>query len=362
MGSSQDGLHSLEKRVHGLERTVDEMAQDLSLSTGRIATVEDGRATCCKFPGSVLLSSKFWKKNEGRYPPAQLAASEGSSMSRSGRGASYGAEMGTDIWDRKIKGLRGGFMVNPLADVRGTSKRATTEFISNDTHRSILENLEGNQIFTKARDRNRSNEGPSVRSTFQVSEDEAIAFSGMQVAGKDAKTEVRDSVKENSRPSALGRTTDNLLNSKIGQGSDSFWSVWTRSVEFLWKGDVESAFGEVLCIGDDLLLIRLMNRTGPVLEHLSKGTILEMMQALKHFLLKQKFLGSVIPWIQQVVDLTASNGSDYLGLSLDVKKDMLSALQEASSKHFSNSSNRNFIAQSASKLSTLWMVDSLKGR
>ncbi|XP_057869592.1 TORTIFOLIA1-like protein 2 [Cryptomeria japonica] len=360
MGSSQEGLHSLEKRVHGLERTVDEMAQDLAVSTGRLSTVEDGRATCCKFPGSVLLSSKFWRKNEGRYSPAQLATSDGSSMSRSGRGAPYRAEMGTDIWDRKLKGLRGGFMVNPLADVRGTLKRETTEFVSNDTQRSILENLEGNQMFTKARDRNRSNEGPSVSSALQVSEDEAIAFSGMRVVGKDAKTEVCDSVKENSRPTAIGRTTD--FNSKLGQGSGSFWSVWSRSVEFLWKGDVESAFGEVLCIGDDLLLIRLMNRTGPVLEHLSQGTILEMMQALKQFLLKQKFLGSVIPWIQQVVDLTASNGSDYLGLSLDAKKEMLQALQEASSKHFSDSSNRNTIAQSASKLSTLWMVDSLKCR
>lgn len=64
---------------------------------------------------------------------------------------------------------------------------------------------------------------------------------------------------------------------------------------------MESAFGEVLYIGDDLLLIRLMNWIGPVLEHLSKGTILEMMQPLKHFLLKQKFLGSVIPWIQHVI-------------------------------------------------------------
>lgn len=87
--------------------------------------------------------------------------------------------MGTDIWDRKLKGLRGGFMVNPLADVRGTSKRAITEFISNDTQRSILENLEGNQILTKAWDINRSNEGPLVRSTLQVSKVEAIAFSGI---------------------------------------------------------------------------------------------------------------------------------------------------------------------------------------
>ena len=167
------------KKVHGLERTVNETAQDISLSTARITIVEDGRVTCCKFPGFVLLSSKFWKKNKGRYPLSQLSTSKVSSMSIFGRGASYGAEMGIDIWDRKFKGLWGGLMVNPLADVWGRSKGATTEFISNDTQRSILENLEGNQIFNKAKDINRSNEGPSIRSTLQVSEDEAIAFFGM---------------------------------------------------------------------------------------------------------------------------------------------------------------------------------------
>ncbi|KAH9331209.1 hypothetical protein KI387_003317 [Taxus chinensis] len=362
MGTSQEGMHSLEKRVHGLERTVDEMAQDLAVSTGRLSNVEDGRVSCCKFPGSVFLSSKFWRKNEGRYSSAQLATSDVSSLNRSERETPYRAEMSTEICDRKFRGMQGGFIVNPLADVRGSLRRENTEFVSNNIQRPTSENLEGNQKFSGVVDRNRSNEGPSARSALQVSKDEAVTLSAMRVVGENAKTEVSGSMKENSRPIASGRNNNNLFTNKLGHGSGSFWRDWTRAVDFLWKGDVESAFVEVLCIGDDLLLIRLMNRTGPVLEHLSQGTILEMIQALKQFLLKQKYLGSIIPWIQQVVDLTASNGSDYLGLSLDAKKDMLSVLQEASSMHFSDASSRKTISQSASKLSTLWTVEALRSR
>lgn len=351
IGSSQEGMRSLESRVHGLEQTVDVMAQDLAVSTGRLSTssIEGGRGTCCKFPGTDFLSSKFWRKSEARYAAMRNATSDVSSLSKFG-GTTDNPE------NRRHKSMHGGFIVNPLADIRGASRRESIESISDNTKRPISEDLKGDQIMTGALDVNRFGEGPSARSVWKASKDEAT-LSAIRVAGKDGKTEELESVKENSRANTLDTSTENLSSSRSRHRSTVFWSVWTRAVDFLRTGDVDSAFVEVLCPGDDLLLIRLMNKTGPVLEHLSQGTIVEMLQTIMQFLMKQKYLDSIIPWIQQVVDLTTSSGPDYLDLPPEVKRDTLSALQDAPSLRFMDASSRNAITQIVSKLSTIWAAD-----
>nr|GEU88932.1 tortifolia1-like protein 4 [Tanacetum cinerariifolium] len=65
IGSSQNGMRSLESRVHGLESTLDEISFDLAKSSGRLSNPEP--TPCCKFPGAALLSSKLWKKAETRH-------------------------------------------------------------------------------------------------------------------------------------------------------------------------------------------------------------------------------------------------------------------------------------------------------
>ncbi|XP_024977008.1 TORTIFOLIA1-like protein 3 [Cynara cardunculus var. scolymus] len=62
IGSSQNGMRSLESRVHGLELTLDEISFDLAKSTGRVSNPEP--TLCCKLPGADLLSSKLWRKPE----------------------------------------------------------------------------------------------------------------------------------------------------------------------------------------------------------------------------------------------------------------------------------------------------------
>ncbi|XP_065860939.1 TORTIFOLIA1-like protein 4 [Euphorbia lathyris] len=71
IGSSQHGINSLETRVHGLEMALDEISFDLALSTGRIPNTD----SCCKLPGAEFLSSKFWRRSEGRYPTARFSSS-----------------------------------------------------------------------------------------------------------------------------------------------------------------------------------------------------------------------------------------------------------------------------------------------
>ncbi|KAL7598119.1 hypothetical protein Lser_V15G21494 [Lactuca serriola] len=78
IGSSQNGMRSLESRVHGLESTLDEISFDLAKSTRRISNPEP--TLCCRLPGADLLSSKLWKKTEIQqqsnlpYPSSQSVA------------------------------------------------------------------------------------------------------------------------------------------------------------------------------------------------------------------------------------------------------------------------------------------------
>lgn len=62
IGKSESGMLSLEKRVHGLELTLDEISFDLARSTGRLSNPEHTETVCCRLPGVDYLSSKLWKK------------------------------------------------------------------------------------------------------------------------------------------------------------------------------------------------------------------------------------------------------------------------------------------------------------
>ncbi|KAM0935506.1 putative MT-associated protein TORTIFOLIA1/SPIRAL2 [Dioscorea sansibarensis] len=64
-------------------------------------------------------------------------------------------------------------------------------------------------------------------------------------------------------------------------------------------GDVETAYAEVLCFGDNHGLIELMNRTGPILEKLSLETVDEILCILIPHLVDQRFMVYLISWLQQ---------------------------------------------------------------
>ncbi|KAL7603686.1 hypothetical protein Lser_V15G14784 [Lactuca serriola] len=63
MGNSRSGMNSLETRVNGLERALDEISYDLAISSGRVSTTD----SCCM--GTEFLSPKYWWRTEGQYGP-----------------------------------------------------------------------------------------------------------------------------------------------------------------------------------------------------------------------------------------------------------------------------------------------------
>ncbi|KAK9278422.1 hypothetical protein L1049_027987 [Liquidambar formosana] len=77
IGNSQNGMRSLETRVHGLEQALDEISFDLAVSNGRMKNTESAATTCCMLPGADFLSSKFWRKTEGRYTTSRFSSSGG---------------------------------------------------------------------------------------------------------------------------------------------------------------------------------------------------------------------------------------------------------------------------------------------
>ncbi|KAL5699744.1 hypothetical protein ACHQM5_030604 [Ranunculus cassubicifolius] len=137
--------------------------------------------------------------------------------------------------------------------------------------------------------------------------------------------------------------------------SESKTTLWKHVKEFLCAGDLDSAFVEVICSGDDLTLIELLDRTGPILDKLSYEIVGEILSTLAVHFLDQRFLGSIMPWLQQVVDLSCSYGPDYLVLTPKERIEFLSAVQEAATSiNFSNPADKRSLTHLSLKLRHLW--------
>lgn len=78
IGSSRNGMNSLEKRVNGLERLLDEMQYDLAITTGRISDTDFTVSTCGMIPRAEFLGPKFWRSPEGQNSQSRISFSTGS--------------------------------------------------------------------------------------------------------------------------------------------------------------------------------------------------------------------------------------------------------------------------------------------
>ncbi|OAY49917.1 TORTIFOLIA1-like protein 4 isoform X2 [Manihot esculenta] len=139
IGSSQHGINSLETRVHGLEMALDEISHDLALSSGRIPHSDSGDNTCCNLPGAEFLSSKFWRRTEGRFSTSRLS-SPGSiqSHARNILNIDYSAETCNSNSQRFPHQNKSGFTLNPLAESRSVARR-NLGFYSSQMSNNIIQ-------------------------------------------------------------------------------------------------------------------------------------------------------------------------------------------------------------------------------
>ncbi|XP_027368787.1 TORTIFOLIA1-like protein 3 [Abrus precatorius] len=122
IGSSENGMRSLETRVHGLELALDEISYDLAVSTGRMTKDDAPRHTCCLLPGAEFLSSKFWRKTQGRYSSHRFSTSGGTpSLASIHHRANRNAETNLTSHRFRVRG-DGSFITNPLAEIKTNSR------------------------------------------------------------------------------------------------------------------------------------------------------------------------------------------------------------------------------------------------
>ncbi|XP_051133047.1 TORTIFOLIA1-like protein 4 [Andrographis paniculata] len=111
IGSSQNSMHSLEARVHGLELALDDISFDLGVSTGRLSPNVASGSLCCRLLDTEFLSSKLWRKSESLSTPRPSAAAISGLHYKNGAGHENHRRHG-------LQGSRGSIL-NPLAKVSG---------------------------------------------------------------------------------------------------------------------------------------------------------------------------------------------------------------------------------------------------
>ncbi|CAI9088448.1 OLC1v1022776C1 [Oldenlandia corymbosa var. corymbosa] len=322
MGGSHDSMVTLENRVRGLERVVEDMARDFSI-TGRrgtnFMTGFDGSTnrSAGKYNGfSDYSSAKLGSCGDGRIPFERFAPSDIRPSGTRGKGPSWRSDA-HETWDFQTYGRNG-----------QTNSRRTFGGGPVDTRSPKSENDADQVGSRRAWDRGagpvRFGEGPSARSVWQASKDEAT-LEAIRVAGEDA------GASRSARVAVPEMTAEALGDDGMVQERDPVWNSWMNAMDALHVGDTDSAFAEVLSTRDDVLLVKLMDRTGPVIDQLSSDVTIEVLHVISQFLLEQNLFDLCLSWVQQLVEIIVENGPDVFGIPMDVKREILLNLHEASS-------------------------------
>ncbi|KAK7272776.1 hypothetical protein RJT34_29607 [Clitoria ternatea] len=165
-----------------------------------------------------------------------------------------------------------------------------------------------------------------------------------------------------------GKDTQSMRSSAIDDGifsssarinarngcSESNTNYWKCVKRFVSEGDLNSAYMEALCSGDERILIELLNKTGPVTESLSLKTINVLLGTFASYLLEGKLFNTIAPWLQQIVEMSSIHGPNCIALSIEAKEQLLSAVQEAVNLHIFSHAERRRAAELAMKLHHIW--------
>ncbi|KAF9672971.1 hypothetical protein SADUNF_Sadunf11G0099800 [Salix dunnii] len=321
MGGSHNSMVTLENRVRGLERVVEDLAHDLTISSGR-----RGNSFAMGFEGSSSrplgkyngFSDYSSTKYNGRVPSGErFSQSDVTAPGMRGRGTHWRSDA-PDAWDFPTYGAsRNG--------QAGSRRAPGCGSLDARSPRSEHENdqLGSRRAWDKGTGPVRHGEGPSARSVWQASKDEAT-LEAIRVAGEDS------GLARTARVAIPEMTAEALGDDNFGQERDPIWTSWINAMDALKMGDMDTAYAEVVSTEDDLLLVKLMDKSGPVVDQLSNETACEVLNAIGQFLMEQNLFDICLSWIQQLAEIVLENGSDVFGIPMELKKDLLLNLHEAS--------------------------------
>ncbi|PON51540.1 Coatomer beta subunit [Parasponia andersonii] len=325
MGGSHDSMITLENRVRGLERVVEDMARDLSISSGRrgsnFAMGFDGsNRPLGKYNGFPDYSSaKFGRSGDGRIPFVErFAQTDGIASGMRGRGPPWRPDV-SEAWDFPTYGTSRNGQIGPRRALAGGS--------SDRSPKAEHESDQGSSRrgWDKGAGPVRLGEGPSARSVWRASKDEAT-LEAIRVAGEDNG----HATSRTARIAIPELTAEAMGDDNVEQERDPVWTSWTNAMDALHVGDMDSAYAELLSTGDDVLLVKLMDRSGPVVDQLSNEIASEVLHAVGQFLPEQNLFDICLSWMQQLTEVVLEHGPDVLGIPMEVKKELLLNLHEAS--------------------------------
>ncbi|XP_042374930.1 TORTIFOLIA1-like protein 1 isoform X3 [Zingiber officinale] len=285
MGGTRDNMVNLENRVRCLERVVEEMLHDLAMPSGR-----RGGSMALQFDNSSVSSVRgrdsTWRSE------SEACDSYGYTMSRNG-------------------------FLNSKRDFDAVPVDVGAHRTDHDT-----DQINGRSSWNKGSGSIRLGEGPSARSVWRSSKDEAT-LEAIRVAGDDNGTSRNSAHIPAPQLDAEALTDDNQLPDK-----GPHWASWTRTMDLFHIGDIDSAYAEILSTSDDLLLVKLMDKSGPVFDQLSSEITSAVLHAIGQFILEQGLFDIALSWLQQLSDLV-ENDVNFLKVPLELKREILLNLHEA---------------------------------
>ncbi|KAJ6834166.1 TORTIFOLIA1-like protein 2 isoform X1 [Iris pallida] len=151
----------------------------------------------------------------------------------------------------------------------------------------------------------RSQSSTSVQEGTKLRRDPTLNITRNTISKSSQKTSGRNVQNSGSNPKKEPRNLHFIADSTASTKKSNIErksAIWKKIKELLCAGDTESAYVEVLCTGDDLVLLELMDRTGPVLERLSHDTvdvIISRFSTLTRYFQNQRFTNTIFPWFQQ---------------------------------------------------------------
>ncbi|XP_073028769.1 microtubule-associated protein TORTIFOLIA1-like [Primulina eburnea] len=350
MGGSHDSMVTLENRVRGLERVVEDMARDLSVSSGRRSSSSmvgfegSSNRSLSRYNGFPDYSSgKLGRGNDGRgHFGERFTAFDNVSSGLKGRGSSWRSDV-SDSWDFPTYGKNG------QIGSRRAAGSGPTDFRNSKTENEA-DQAGNRRAWENGAGPVRFGEGPSARSVWQASKDEAT-LEAIRVAGED------NGITRSAQVAIPEMTAEALGGDGPVQERDPIWTSWSNAMDALHVGYVDSAFVEVLSTGDDLLLVKLMDKSGPVIDQLSNEVASEVLHAVSQFLLEHNLFDMCLYWIQQLADIVLENGQDIPGIPMEVKMEILQNLQECNSVDLPEDWEGSSTDQLLLQLASAWEID-----
>ncbi|KAH6555466.1 hypothetical protein KP509_1Z252200 [Ceratopteris richardii] len=306
MVSSQESISALKARIWDLENVVEGLLSEIgsyesnSFNIAALGLENNGMRLPGRYAtGSDYGSSRLYRNDGFRFLADRVNNPDSLGKSLLRHNPQKVGEASFDDWDDVS--FRGSLPGTHVLESQTMGRRATS-LLKLDT-----EDMDGNhgclrRLWDRVTGPVRLGEGPSARSVWQASKDEAT-LAAIRVAGEDSEHSEMETHSTTTSQLALQETETDVSRHKSANGFEGgkgqSWGLWGTVIEFIQAGDMDSAYTEILCAEDEHMLVRLMNRTGPVVDQLSATTLSEVLHAVGALLQHQRYFDSCLCWIQQ---------------------------------------------------------------